>query len=108
MGTLPHWAAKLSIDESELVIRQLFETLRKAGLVEVVHEPRDKEDVPGYQIPASALIWHAGDGATAFHDPIRVPRQSSAETRINPFFVRFYRDSPRRCTVSRRANIRLR
>ena len=98
-GTLPHWAAKLSIDESELVIRQLFETLRKAGLVEVVHEPHDKEDVPGYQIPASALIWHAGDGVTAFHDPIRVPRQSSAETRdqsvLCALLPRYRRDAVR-------------
>ncbi len=91
-GTLPDYDGKLSIEESELVIGQLFETLRVAGLVEVVHEPRNQEDVPGYQVPASALIWHAGDGKTPFHDPIRVPRQSSAETRINPFFVHFYRD----------------
>ena len=61
-----------------------------AGLVEVVEQPRDKEDVPGYQLPASALLWTAGDGTKAFHDPIVVPNESAEGAHTNPFFVDFY------------------
>ena len=46
-GTLPHYGPaagqKLPVEETELVIRQLFETLRQAGLVEVVQEAHGKE-----------------------------------------------------------------
>ena len=91
-GTLSHYAEKLSVDETELVIRQLFETLRQAGLVEVVQEAHDRDDVPGYQIPAVCADLEAGDGTIPFHDPIRMPRQSSAEAHTNAFFVHFYRE----------------
>ena len=62
-----------------------------AGLVEEVIPAKDKDDVPGYQIPASALRWMMGDGTRPFHDPIRVPNQSSEGGRTNPFFLAFYR-----------------
>jgi hypothetical protein len=94
-GTFPGYGAKLSVDESEHIICQLFEMLRVAGLVEITQEARDKQDAPGYQIPAAALVWRVGDGATSFHDPIRTPRQSSAAARTNPFFVHFYREVAR-------------
>ncbi len=92
MGTFPHYGEKITVDETELLIRQLLETLRQAGLVEVVQEPPSKGEAPGYQIPASALIWKAGDGSTPLHDPIRMPRQSSVAARTNPFFGQFYRE----------------
>ena len=91
-GTLSHIQDQPTVEETEHIIRQLLATLRQAGLVEVVREPRNEEDAPGYQIPASALIWRAGDGTEPSHDPIRVPRRSSVEHRSNPFFVSFYRD----------------
>ena len=59
-------------------------------------EPRKKDDKPGYQLPASAMIWVAGDGTEAFHDPIRVPQESSEGHRTNPFFVEFYRTTAAR------------
>lgn len=90
-GTFPSYHERLSLDETALIIEQLFEVLRVAGLVEVVQEGKDKDDKPGYQVPASALIWVAGDGTRPFHDPIRVPRQSARGGRTNPFFVEFYR-----------------
>ena len=92
MGTFPAYSEKLTVADTETIIRQLFEVLRVAGLVEVVRGARDDEDVPGYQVPASALIWLAGDGAKPLHDPIRVPRQSDVVARINPFFVDFYQN----------------
>ncbi|HZS33450.1 MAG TPA: DEAD/DEAH box helicase [Methylomirabilota bacterium] len=79
----------LSLDETELVLRQLLRALREAGLVEPVEAPDDP--APGYQVPAAALRWHAGDGTAAFHDPIRVPNPPPGGGRTNPFFVRFYR-----------------
>ena len=47
--------------------------------------------MPGYQLAASALLWNAGDGTKAFHDPIRVPNMPATGGRTNPFFVDFYR-----------------
>ncbi|MCL4250293.1 MAG: DEAD/DEAH box helicase [Anaerolineae bacterium] len=82
---------RLSLDETEQVIRNLLEGLRVAGLVEITREPEHEGDVPGYQLVASAMRWYAGDGTRAFHDPIRVPRESEAGGLPNPFFVEFYR-----------------
>lgn len=90
-GTLPHYTDKLSVEDTELVIRQLFAVLG-GTVLEVVQEPHDKDDVPGYQIPASSLLWKAGDGTQPFHDPIRMPRRSNVEAHTNRFFVRFYRE----------------
>ena len=90
-GTFPDYADKLSLVDTEEVIRQLFDALRVAGLVEVVDEPRDGTQVPGYQVPADAMRWIAGDGSEPFHDLIRMPRRSSAGGQVNPFFVQFYR-----------------
>lgn len=89
--TLPAHKDRLTAAETEVVIRDLLEALRVAGLVEIVQQPRDAHDVPGYQIPASALTWHAADGTRAFHDPIRVPRIPAEGRRTNEFFVEFYR-----------------
>ncbi len=74
--------ARLSMRETQQVICDLLEGLRVAGLVEVVREVRpgkgreNEKDVPGYQIPASAMIWKAGDGTKPFHDPLRMPSVS--------------------------------
>ena len=73
------------------MIVQLFAVLRVAGLVEPVEEPKDKDDVPGYKVPASALIWKAGDGTEPLRDVIRVPRGGSSGPHTNPYFVDFYR-----------------
>jgi superfamily II DNA/RNA helicase len=90
-GVLPHLPQRPSAKETGDVIAELLATLRIAGLVERVKNPGDGEDVPGYQIPASAMIWRAGDGTAGFRDPIRVPRAPDEGRRTNDFFVRFYR-----------------
>jgi ATP-dependent helicase YprA (DUF1998 family)/very-short-patch-repair endonuclease len=82
---------RIPLDETESIIRQLLELLRLAGIVKRVVEPRDDDDVPGYQLAASSLLWVAGDGTRAFHDPIRVPNMPASGGRTNPFFVEFYR-----------------
>lgn len=90
-NTFEQFAGRLTMDDTQIIIEQLLQALKVAGLVEVVAPPRDKDDVPGYQLPASALIWKAGDGMKAFHDPISVPNLPESGGRTNPFFVEFYR-----------------
>jgi len=85
------YGEKLHLDDTGEIIGQLLAGLSLAGLVEQVVEPRSKGDKPGYQLPASAMIWVAGDGTKAFHDQIRVPRESNEGHRTNAFFVEFYR-----------------
>ena len=87
----PASSAQLDLDGRMLVIRDLLEALRVAGLVEIVDRPRAPDDVPGYQVPASAMVWVAGDGTKAFHDPIAVPSLPDQGGRTNPYFVDFYR-----------------
>ena len=82
----------LRLEERELVIRDLFEALRVAGLVARAHEPKDGGDVGGYQLKAAGMRWigHTIDAPFAFTDPIRVPRPPKDGHRPNPFFQRFY------------------
>lgn len=91
--TLPHWGERLSVDETETVIHDLLETLRKAGLVHVALEPRKPDQVPGYQVRAGSMRWHAGSGTPA-HDPLIMVRPADAEAaaRANAFFARFYQE----------------
>ncbi len=89
--TFPEYSDRLSLDETQVVCQQILETLRIAGLVEIVAEPRNDEDTPGYQVPADALIWVSGDGTKPFYDPIRIPRASETGGRTNPFFINFYK-----------------
>jgi ATP-dependent helicase YprA (DUF1998 family)/very-short-patch-repair endonuclease len=89
-NTFPEWnQGKLKLDDRQDIIRHLLEALRVAGLVERVDEPKD--DVPGYQVPASAFRWLAGDGTKVALDPIRVPTPPKEGARSNDFFVAFYK-----------------
>lgn len=82
---------KLTLDDTETVIRDLLEALRVAGLVVQVEEQSDDDGVPGYQLAASAMRWRAGDGTRAYHDPIRIPSLPDDGGRTNPYFINFYR-----------------
>jgi ATP-dependent helicase YprA (DUF1998 family) len=90
-GTFPDYSARISTTEATEIIRQLLDTLRIAGLAEIVDEPKNPDDVPGYRLPASAILWVEGDGTKPFRDPIRVPGESESGGHTNPFFVNFYR-----------------
>jgi len=90
-GTFPAAARALSLNETSEIIRDLLEVLRVAGLVVRVREPEDQDDVPGYQVSASALRWVPGDGTKALHDPIRVPKVPEVGRKPNSFFLEFYR-----------------
>ncbi|HAK96021.1 MAG TPA: hypothetical protein DCM87_13775 [Planctomycetes bacterium] len=89
-STFPDLEKRLTTAEAETVCRQLLAILRKAGCVAVAMPPREKDDVPGYQLDASALRWCAADGTRPFHDPIRVPRLPKTGGHTNKFFVEFY------------------
>jgi len=90
-NTFPGFQDKLKTDDIQQVIVHLLEILTIPGLVHRVMEPRNEEDVPGYQLNASAMVWKAGDGEHAFHDPVKVPNAPAEGHRTNPFFVDFYR-----------------
>jgi ATP-dependent helicase YprA (DUF1998 family)/very-short-patch-repair endonuclease len=91
-STFPEMPGRLPLNDRQQIILDLLRALEVGGLVEAVVPARGDDDVPGYQVPASALLWVAGDGTRPFHDPIRVPRRSETGGRTNPFFVNFYRN----------------
>jgi len=88
--TFPDVPEQLKLVDSEVIARQLLEGLRKAGIVEIVEEPRGEDGVPGYQLVAGAMKWVASDGSRGYHDPIRVPRAPAKGMQANKFFVKFY------------------
>ncbi len=88
--TFTEYPDRLRLEDKQTIILDLLMGLRQAGLVEVVEVPRNRDDVPGYQLVASALLWTAGNGQKAFHDPIVVPNTPADGGRTNPFFVDFY------------------
>lgn len=90
-NTFTNYTDKINLVETRKIIEQILSALRIGGLVEVVDEPRNNGDVPGYQLTASSVIWVCGDGTKAFHDPIRVPNEPETGSRTNPFFVEFYK-----------------
>lgn len=84
-------ARSLTLQDTEAIITGLLTALEIGGLIQTVVEPKRDDDVPGYQLLAAAMQWVVGDGTKAFHDPIRVPNESQAGGRANPFFVEYYR-----------------
>ncbi|MCL4821584.1 MAG: DEAD/DEAH box helicase [Vicinamibacteria bacterium] len=91
-GTLPQWKEPLKLTDADTLIQDLLVALRVAGLVQVVREPEKAGEPAGYQVPASAMRWVAGDGTAVPHDPIRVPNPPAEGSRPNRFFLDFYRN----------------
>jgi len=90
-STFINYPDQLKIQETEKIIRQLLSIMKVAGLVEEVRPASSENEVPGYQVPAAAMVWKVGDGTTAFHDPIRIPSMPGGGGRTNKFFVDFYK-----------------
>lgn len=76
-------------DDLAVIIRQLFDLLRIAGLLEI---RESSGEVHGYQIPADAIVWKVGDGIVP-HDPLLQPTESLSGGTPNPFFVSFYKET---------------
>jgi hypothetical protein len=85
-----HLGIRVDVQATEAIIADLLRVLAEAGLVTKVVEEQ-KDDVAGYQLMASALRWMVGDGAKAFHDPIRMPNEPEGGGKTNQYFVDFYR-----------------
>ncbi len=87
-ATFPELNEKISMQESEQIIREVLEALRAGGLVRRVEV---SGDVPGYRVAASAMVWRAGDGEEAPVDPLRVPNPPAVGRAPNEFFLDLYR-----------------
>jgi len=92
-NTFDDYGERITLVETDEIIGQILEALRPAKLVEPTGE--DANGVVGYQVPAAALLWAAGDGTKPFHDPIRMPQLGEGGGRTNPFFVELYREVAR-------------
>lgn len=91
--TLPEFDrthGNLRLTDKDSIIQDLFEVLAKAGYIVQVVKPTD-DDLPGYQLSASAMHWVVADGTVAFHDPIRVPNPPQDGGHTNDYFVKFYK-----------------
>ncbi len=91
-NTFPNFQGQLKTDDAREMIQQILDALRAGGLVEIVQESGRQDEVNGYQVPASAMVWKAGDGSKPFHDVIRVPRLPEEGGKTNQYFVDFYRN----------------
>jgi hypothetical protein len=78
----------VSLNGTAVLIAQLIHGMVQYGLLDETVEASGG-DLPGFQLPASALLWRAGDGAP-FRDVLRVPRASSEQRAPNPFFTELY------------------
>jgi superfamily II DNA/RNA helicase len=90
-GILPDLGERLTLDDTGQIIIDLFRCLRPWGLVEEVRTPREGSQLPGYQLPASIMLWKAGDGSHPMIDPLRVTREAELDNEGNQYFVQFYR-----------------
>jgi very-short-patch-repair endonuclease len=85
------FATTLKTADVKAVLTDLFEVFQVGGFIQAVLQ-RDTDDGhdTGYQIPATALRWKAGDGSEPARDLIRVPRAGAVGRVSNAFFVEFY------------------
>jgi ATP-dependent helicase YprA (DUF1998 family)/very-short-patch-repair endonuclease len=81
---------RITVADRERIIQDLLRVLQRAGLVEIVYDPKKEGEVSGYQLPASAMLWTAGDGTRSFFDPIHTPNAPITGGKPNPFFIAYY------------------
>ena len=85
-GVVP--GRSLTLDDTAELIKQMFERLRRYGLL--LQVGKDREGNERWQIPAAALIWKAGDGTHPYRDHIRMPN-APEDLPTNEYFVDLYR-----------------
>ena len=78
----------LDLEATDRLIGDLFEGLRKYGLLAEAGSARD--GTTRYRLPAAAMRWVAGEGTTPYHDPIRMPSAPTDRT-TNQFFIDLYK-----------------
>ena len=79
----------LTADDAQQIIRDMLRVLEQCGLITQVD---NLDEVPGYRVKASAIIWRPGDGTKGAEDPLRRSFDSETTARVNPFFRDLYRD----------------
>ncbi len=90
-GVLPDLGGPLNLEATGIIIRDLFRCLKPFGIIEEVRDPLKGTSTPGYQLPASIMIWKPGDGSNPMVDRLRVTQVSELEASGNVFFVEFYK-----------------
>ena len=92
-GRFPGYLQPVSSDDALQIVGDLLRVLSGDGaslLTEAQH-PR-RRGVRGYRIRAATLLWRPGDGARGGDDPLARTFSGAATPRVNPYFVRLYRD----------------
>ncbi len=87
-STLPGYSDKLNLEETDQIISELLEVLRRAGIVEKL--PQIRKNLSGFRLNSASLIWKAGNGESPAPDPIRVVKESESRRKINAYFKDFY------------------
>jgi len=87
-NTFADYPDKITVDETQTIIENLFSGLSSYGLIEKVKESKD--DIPGYQLVADTILWKIGSGGNGYYDPIRQPSESMEGQPVNQFFKEFY------------------
>ena len=62
-----------------------------AGLLSRTQDPRRKGS-QGYRVRETVMVWRPGDGTHAAYDPLARTFSGADGPRVNPYFVRLYRD----------------
>ena len=87
----PPGGKKLNVADTTQLLQNLVDVLVSAGLLHTGDRQRGKADPNrGFQVPAAAMIWRAGGGIQAVHDPVRTPHAPEQGLRVNDFFVNMY------------------
>ncbi len=92
-GRFPGYLRAISGDDAQQIIGDLLRVLSGDGaslLTEAQHLRR--RGARGYRIRAATLVWRPGDGARGGDDPLARTFSGAAAPRVNPYFVRLYRD----------------
>ena len=96
--TFPGYLHALTSADAQQVIEDLLRVLAGdgAGLLSRTQEPRRKGS-QGYRVRETAMVWRPGDGTHAAYDPLaRTFSRCRRAPRVNPYFVRLYRNVARR------------
>lgn len=91
-STFPHLPKTPSVDETEEIIRQLFDRLRAYGHLHQSLPAMPDGSPPGYQVRADVLNLVPGDGTAPTVDLLTTIRKTVMDPRVNEFFLRFYRE----------------
>jgi len=85
-GRFDNCADLLKVADADVLIRELFAVMAKAGLLAALDDRAHR----GYRINAGMLQWIPGAGERRAPDPLR---GSSDIARVNPYFRKFYAES---------------